>query len=442
VEEKKKHKDVELRSEEVQEVMGQIPSWILRWGITILFLVVFTILIVSCFFKYPDVIVTEMTLTSQQPAVQLVARSSGKLNYLYVKDGDKVQSNQLLSVIENPASVEDILYLKEKLPHILNHPDNMLIYLSSLDGNKNKRSNELSLGDVQSIYTSFLSSCHEYKNYTDLNYFPKKIASTKGQINKYRSYYQSLEQQQRMMEAQHRIANQQYARDSLLFERQILSPSEHESARSTLLQSQYSLEGTNASLENLKIQIGQLEETLLDLELQQQEKESVLLQNYKTSIEQLINAINGWELNYCLYSPIEGIVTFTKYWNENQYVITGDDVFTIVPSKEQELLGKALLPAQRSGKVKTGQRAIIRFTNYPDQEFGIVDGKVSSISLVPSENNYMVEITFPNGLTTNYGKLLPVSHEMKASAEIVTEDLRLIERFFMPVKKVWKEGFN
>ena len=104
-------------------------------------------------------------------------------------------------------------------------------------------------------------------------------------------------------------------------------------------------------------------------------------------------------------------------------------------------MGRASLPVNRSGKVRVGQRVIVRFANYPDQEFGIVNGRVSTISLVPTEDNYMVEIAFPDGLTTNYGKNLPVSHEMKATAEIVTDDLRLIERFFQPLKKILKEGF-
>ena len=38
-------KEIELRSEEVQEVMGQIPAWIVRWGITILFIVVLVLLV-------------------------------------------------------------------------------------------------------------------------------------------------------------------------------------------------------------------------------------------------------------------------------------------------------------------------------------------------------------------------------------------------------------
>ena len=102
-------------------------------------------------------------------------------------------------------------------------------------------------------------------------------------------------------------------------------------------------------------------------------------------------------------------------------------------------MGKALLPIARSGKVKVGQRVIVRFSNYPDQEFGVVNG-TNSISLVPTDNSYTIEIAFSKGLTTNYGKTLPVSHEMTTTAEIVTDDLRLIERFFMPLKKVFREG--
>lgn len=101
-----------------------------------------------------------------------------------------------------------------------------------------------------------------------------------------------------------------------------------------------------------------------------------------------------------------------------------------------------MLPAQRSGKVKVGQRVIIRFTSYPDQEFGIVKGQVSSISLVPNQNNYMIEILLPDGLHTNYKKELPFSPEMEAQADIITDDLRLIERFFMPLKKSLRKVSN
>ncbi len=50
----------------------------------------------------------------------------------------------------------------------------------------------------------------------------------------------------------------------------------------------------------------------------------------------------------------------------------------------------------------------------------------------------MVEIAFPNGLKTNYGKVLPITQQMQGVGDIITNDLRLIERFFMPIKKLIK----
>ncbi len=427
-------KPIELRSEEVQEVMGTVPVWIVRWGITILCGVVLVVLIGSCFFRYPDVVTAEMTLTGRLPAAQVVARSTGKISRLMVADGVEVAPGGVLAVIENPATTADVIFLKERLILFMGEPDSLSACLSP--------GKELALGDVQATYASFLRSLHEYRNYMALDYYPQKIAATRDQISKYRQYEANLRRQQQVTELQHAIARQQYERDSLLHTRNVISPSEHETARTAFLQSRQAVEGAAASLDNLSIQIASLETTLLDLRLQEAEKSSLLRQDLQTTGGQLLNAIHSWELAYCLTTPIAGKVTFTTYWNENQYVPAGETVFTVVPTTDGELMGKALLPVARSGKVKVGQRVIVRFLNYPDQEFGMVNGKVNSISLVPSGNNYAVEIAFPQGLTTNYGKTLPISYEMGATAEIVTEDLRLIERFFLPLKKVFREGMR
>ena len=55
------------------------------------------------------------------------------------------------------------------------------------------------------------------------------------------------------------------------------------------------------------------------------------------------------------------------------------------------------------------------------------------------EDNYMVGIVFPGVLATNYGICLPAVREMKAAAGIVTGELRLMERFFQPLRKILKE---
>ncbi|EHP45627.1 HlyD family secretion protein [Odoribacter laneus] len=427
-------KDIELRSEEVQEVMGHMPSWILRWGITLFFVIILTLLIGSFFFRYPDTITATMTLTSDNPAVQIIARANGRLTSLYIEDKQKVGSGDYLAVIENTAVTEDILQLRNTLIPIVNEPDTALLLFNA--------ERELKLGNAQSLYTNFLRSLYDFKNYKVLNYYPQKINSLRKQIGKYEVYHRNLIGQLQIQQEQYEIGKKQYDRDSILFEEGILAAADLEVTRTQLLQKRTVYEQLKASIDNLQIQIGDLEADILDYELQQAEKEKVLYQNYSVAAEQLLNEINNWELNYVLKASVSGIVSFTQIRYVNQYVTANEIVFNIVPGEKEQLIGKAMLPAQRSGKVKVGQRVIIRFTSYPDQEFGIVKGQVSSISLVPNQNNYMIEILLPDGLHTNYKKELPFSPEMEAQADIITDDLRLIERFFMPLKKIFKEGFE
>ena len=55
-----------------------------------------------------------------------------------------------------------------------------------------------------------------------------------------------------------------------------------------------------------------------------------------------------------------------------------------------------------------------------------------------NNENYVVEVTLPQDMKTNYNIALKFSQEMQGTAEIITEDLRLIERFFNPVKSLLK----
>ena len=427
-------KDIELRSEEVQEVMGQVPAWIVRWGITLLFLVVVALLVGSCFFKYPDVITADMTLTGQHPATAVVTRAAGKIQELLVRDNRPVKAGGLAGGHREPRRART---MPSTWIRRWNDPG---CDVDSLD-KALLRYKELSLGDMQAAYSGLLSALHACVNYREIDYYPQKMASIRKQIALYKAYYNETERQRKTLSEQFALTRRQYARDSLLYSRSVISSYEHETARASLLQSRYSLEGASASAENLRIQIGEQEQSLLDLTLERSEKEFTLRQELQTAREQLLNSMNEWRLRYCLIAPVGGVVTFTKYWNENQYIPSGEVAFTVVPQGEGRLVGKVRIPIARSGKVRRGQRAIVRFSNFPDQEFGVVNGVVSNISLVPTDEYYTADIDFPEGLRTNYGIDLPVSPETQASAEIVTEELRLIERFFLPIKRIVKEGF-
>jgi HlyD family secretion protein len=422
-------KDIELRSEEVQEILGAVPSWILRWGITTLFAIVTVLLIGSWFFKYPDTISATMTLTSETPPASIVAKTNGRIKELYVKDNQQVETNEYLAVLENPASTNDMLLLRNHLEKLIQTPNFVLNFLQQ----------ELKLGTVQSLYTSFIRSLNTYQKFVELNYYPQKIIVVEERILQHKQQYQNLERQQTIVKQQYTIAGNSFQRDSSLYLQKVISQEEMESAKNNYLQNRLELENSLASLKNLQIQISQLQESLLDTEQQYADNKNHLELELNTLAGQLLNEINTWEMNFALITPIDGRITFAGYWSENQNVTAGEIVFTVIPEQKNNFVGKAQLPIMRSGKVKAGQAVNIRFLHYPDNEFGMVKGEVSNIALVPINDFYMVEITFPNGLLTTYKKELPFSQEMTANIEIITEDMRLIERFVLPLKRLWKE---
>lgn len=432
-----KKREIELRSEEFNEVLSSVPSWILRWGITMIACIVLILLIGSAVFKYPDIISSTVTLTGTTPVSAVVARTSGKLQELYIENNRQVKANTLLAVIENPAKTNDIIRLKKLVQQAEISLDTIALVPSQ----------QLQLGNLQSLYSSFYLSMSEYRQFKELAYHLKKIDLVKARIVKNEVYYTNMLKQKELSAAQTKITHQQYARDSILGAKGLISKEAVEESYSRYLQSFLSAENMDRSLENIQIQLAQMNESLYDTEYQYLDQKNTLETQLRSLINQLRVEIDAWEINYALITPVDGEITLTEYWTNNQNVTAGNIVFNVVPANQGEIIGKALLPTERSGKVKKGQKVNIRFSNYPDNEFGIVRGTVMNISLIPVANgqnikNYMVDIQLPNGLRTSYNKELPFLPEMEGQADIITEDISLLERFLMPIKKVITEGLR
>ncbi|RKZ78541.1 MAG: hypothetical protein DRR19_26255 [Candidatus Parabeggiatoa sp. nov. 1] len=82
---------------------------------------------------------------------------------------------------------------------------------------------------------------------------------------------------------------------------------------------------------------------------------------------------------------------------------------------------------------------MIKFANYPFLEYGTVKGVVKQISLIPFDSHYVVVVELANELITNYGKALAFKPQMPGTADIITEDIGLLERFFKPVLSLLKK---
>ena len=422
-------KEIELRSEELHDILGSVPPWILRRGITLVTLIISVLLAGSWFFKYPDTVSAEGALTGENPPADAIARAAGKITALYVAEGRAVKAGDRLAVIENPASTEDVIYLKDLTATIITYPDSPPA----------TKKGELKLGAIQSSYSAFASAFDAYRQFIELDYYPSKIKTLESQSELYERLYSVAEKQHELTILRYETARKRYSRDSSLHADRAISEQDMEDAETRLTEMKSALENSRSTLENLRLQAMKSDESLLDVRLQYRDKSISLLSELRNRAIQLAAEIKVWEMTYILSSPADGTVTSSGYWSENRNVTAGEAVFTIVPQLADSLTVKVKLPSQRSGKVKPGQRANLRFLNYPDNEFGIVKGIVESISPLPSEGIYTVYIALPDGLTTTYKKTLPFSQAMQAQVDIITDDMRLLERIILPLKKIVSE---
>jgi len=427
-----KNKDIELRSDEVQEVMSEISPSIVRWGITVIFIVLLTLIIGSFIFKYPDTISGTVTITTEEPPAPIIARATGKIDTIYVLNNQEVKIGSPLGVIQNPAKTADMLMLKERMEKWKNRD---IISAGLLFD-----SQPLQLGSVQNSYATFLSILREFLDFEKLKYYPRKISLQEQQVKNQKQNLVEISRQSKWMKQQLETAIATYKRDSLLFRKGVVSDDEFDAAKNKLLQNRQSYSAIQTSIKQAEIGINQCESSLLDLQQDFNKIENKYCIDLRITTEQLITDIKSWERSYLLISPINGIVNLMGFWSNNQNVQSGETIFTIIPTQPSLPVGKALLPVQGSGKVRIGQKVNVRINNYPDQEFGYLKGFVKNISETPNAKGlYVVEIRFPNGLSTNYNVKLPISRQMEGNAEIITEDIRLIERFFNPIKKLLKK---
>lgn len=422
----------ELRSEEVQDILTKVPHWMIRWGTVLIFVIIMMLFFVSWFIKYPDVVNTEIIITTNIPPEKIVAKSSGRIEAILVQDKAVVSKNSTLAIIENTANYKDVFLLK-KIADNYNIADAKSEFpFSQL---KNAQ-----LGEIESAYAVFQKDYQAQKLNEDLHPFAVESRAQYSEKIQIQERLDILQQQKAINEGELELQKNEIARFEVLFNKGIISAQEMEVKKLNFLQAQKNYRSLLSSISQLKSSLIDNTKSSQNSQINSTKEEVNLGRNMAQSFYQLKKVIRDWELAYALKSSISGKVTFLQVWNENQTIDIGDNVFSIIPDAKNSFIGKVKAPALNSGKIKIGQRVNIRLANYPDREFGVLKGEIKNISLVPDKDgNLLIDVALPNGLKTSYNKQITFQQEMKGSAEIVTQDLRLIERILYQFKNIFEQ---
>ncbi len=411
----------ELRSEEVHEILSFVPQWVVRWGISAIFLTTLTLLLASWIIRYPEIIVSRITITTETPPVSIVARSGGKLVKLFIQDNQYVSANQYLAAIENPAEIGHVVQLKHAMEEFQ--------FASRKQSNAIMLDPNVRLGELQPHYANILRELDEYNFFSEANYYERKIRSVREQIILHRIHRSNLEKQKSTLLKEVELSEKTFGMQNSLFQQGVISQLDLDAIEGQYLEKKSDLENAEASLIQDDIQLAEFEKTILELTYEFEESKLAHEVQLREAKKNLDSQITIWEQKYVLRAPSEGYISFFKYWGEGQFVNANEEMMAVVPDS-RGIIGEVYVPQLGSGKVKVGQNVNIKLDNYPFREFGVVKAKIESISLVPWDNRYLVRVSLPQGLQTTYKKHLELKQEMQGIAEIVTEDLRLMDRLF------------
>jgi multidrug resistance efflux pump len=301
------------------------------------------------------------------------------------------------------------------------------------------KTNALQLGDIESYFAVFQKEYIADELNAKLQPYQVEGNAQSYEAIQLRERLSLLESQKSINQSELELQKNDLERYETLYKKGIIATQEVEKQRLQYLQHQKNYKNLLSSVSQLKSSINDLNRNSKTTIINENKENTNLERNVIQAFYQLKKAIKDWELNYVLRSSIDGKVTFLQLWSVNQTVTSGDNVFAIIPSNETNYIGKLKAIAQNSGKIKVGQEVNIRLANYPDREFGIIKGKVKSISLTPDKDgNLLIDVSLPNGLKTSYKKDIAFQQEMSGNADIITEDLRLLERLLYQFKDVFR----
>ncbi len=418
----------ELRNEELQEVLSHTPPWALRWGNTLFLVILLGMMALALVIKYPEIVTVSFRLTSDDAPKPVVAKTTGRLVKLWVKENQPVQQGQTLAYLESTASHQEVLMLEKALGKlaILVKTGRFEVISSFKAGDFQK------LGELQTDYQTFMQPFTETATLFANGYLGKKKSFLNDELTDLKQNHDQLLAQLDIQKKEFKLIEKEFEMHQKLFQEKVIAPVEYNREERNYLAKQLPLKHLEMSITNNTTSQTQKQKELAELDKQANDQKAKFAQALST----LRAAVGTWKTRFVLISPKDGHVFFASLWQEDQS-IKNDEILFYVGSSQKSFFGEARISQRNSGKVKEGQRVLVKFQSYPFEQFGVVEGKIQTIAAVPSsDSTFRAVVSLPKGLQTSSHKILPFKNGLNATAEIITEDLSIAERMFYEIRKM------
>ncbi|MCZ4224450.1 HlyD family secretion protein [Pedobacter rhodius] len=412
-------------SEEVHEIITAVPSWILKWGITMVFTILGGIILLSAFIDYPDIVTTSLKVNSLNAPKTVLARQAGKLTALLVADGQIVKQGIALAYLETTAAPQDIMTLNKSLKAMQ----------ASVLKNKNEHNNlpeGLNLGEIQGSYQSFYQQYLQYRSTLRNGYYLNRMAFLEKDLKDIRALGNQIHKQQKVQRLEYANQEAEYKAYQKLYKNKVISRSEFTQQENKYLASKYPLQQSETSVLNNLSAYSAKEKELLDLRHTIAEEQAKFVQ----ALNQCITESDNWIMQHILIAPVSGKVGFAGIVQQNQNIQSGQEVFVINPGNT-DFFGEIQIPQYNMGKIYKGASTLIKMRSYPYEQYGMIRGKLTYISDVAYRDSvFIAKVSFEQFENKDANHKIILKNGMLADAEIITEESSLLQRFFRNITKM------
>jgi HlyD family secretion protein len=422
----------EVRSEEVQELLTRVPPWLLRWGIVWLFVVLCLVFLAAWLIHYPDVVTASFRLTSPNAPKAVLTRTEGKLVSLFAGEGDAVRAGDVLAYLESTADHREVMRLSGQVAQA-----QQMALRDDWEGcSRMDLAHYAQLGEVQEPFQRLVQAHQQLQAGQPDGFYQQKKKLLAQELGHLQDLARNLRGQRHIRKRDLALAEEDFTIQQQLAEQKVIAALELKREESKHLSRQLPYQQNESDLLNNLIAQRSKQEQMLEIDKLIREGRT----DFTQALRALQSAIGAWKARYLVTAPVSGKVYFPLARQENQFIASNQELLYVAP-QNTAYVGELLIPQHNFGKVRVGQRVLVKFAGYPYAEFGAVRGQVTAISGVPlNDSVFPAQVTLPADLVTTYGKRLTYKTGMAASAEVITEDRRLLEKLFYQLRSITSKG--
>lgn len=351
-------------------------------------------------------------LEPEDGVIRIFAESaSGKIKRILVAEGDYVEKDQALIVVNGDRALQDGSSLEEQL-------------LKEYEKQK--------------------SSLTQQMTRNSQIYF-HRIQDAKNQINILEQESAQLQQQLNLLKQRHEMVQERLASSQQVRRRGHISKYDYSLVVAEELSLQSDIAGITRQLLN---QQNTLQRLHSELRIYPEEEKNTIaqLQSQLSSVAQKIAQLHG-QRAHVIKATQSGFVSNIQV-NIGQYTQTNLPLLSIVPS-DSSLQARLLVPVRAAGFVQAGQSIDMRYDAFPYQKFGLHKGMVldiSSAAILPNEIKqlavniqepvFIVKASLDKNWVQAFGQKLALKPGMTLSADIQLAERSLMEWLLEPLYSI------